>query len=65
MRYILDTNILIAYLNNDIDIVERVLSIEETNISWISLGELYYGATKSLKKAKNINNVNIILKNSN
>ena len=29
MRYLLDTNILIAYLNNDIDIIERVLSIEE------------------------------------
>ena len=64
MRYILDTNIVIAYLNNNRDIIEQVLAIEETNISCITLGELYFGANSSQKKEKNLHDINVFLSNS-
>ena len=64
MRYILDTNIVIAYLNNNRDIIEQVLAIDETNISCITLGELYYGANCSQKKEKNLHDMSIFLSNS-
>jgi tRNA(fMet)-specific endonuclease VapC len=54
MGYILDTNILIAFLNNDLNVVTKLKEIDHFYTSCISVGELYYGANISQKTEKNI-----------
>ncbi len=60
MKYLLDTNIIIYWLNGNVNIEKKIIEtgIENTSISFISLCELYYGAHKSMKKEVNINTIN-------
>jgi len=48
MKYLLDTNILILFNNEDFDTVNKIKTIQSFYVSSISVGELYYGAYKSL-----------------
>src|SRR5688572_22165193 len=52
-KYLLDTNIAIAFLIGDRQITERVAAADEAYTSIISLGELYYGAAKSGRVTQN------------
>ena len=61
MRYLLDTNIVIAYLNNEMLIIEKVESLDDIYISSVILGELYFGANLSSYKDKNFNRINEFL----
>ena len=58
MRYLLDTNIVIAYSKRERDIVDKIKSINEINISCITLGEVYLGVALSTQKEKNMNEIN-------
>jgi len=62
MSYLVDTNILIAFINKEPDIVERFRTIGKVHISIVSIGELFFGAIKSQFKEKNLFPVNIIIK---
>ena len=65
MKYLLDTNIVIAYLNNEIQIIEKVESLDDIYISSVILGELYFGANLSSYKDRNFNRINEFLLESN
>ena len=51
--YLLDTNIVIAVLNQEPPVLER-LNRETVYLASIVLGELYYGAYKSARVADNL-----------
>jgi tRNA(fMet)-specific endonuclease VapC len=51
---ILDTNVIIKLLNGDLKTIEIVDSIENINISVITVGELFYGAKKSSRVNENM-----------
>lgn len=53
-RFLLDTNIVIAFFNKEINIVEKVALSGGIFISSTILGELYFGAQKSRKKHENL-----------
>ena len=59
MKYLLDTNTSIYYLNGKESVVERVAaeSSEALAISTFSLSELYYGAYRSSQKQHNLRKV--------
>ena len=59
MKYLLDTNTSIYYLNGKESVVERVAteSAEALAISTFSLSELYYGAYRSSQKQHNLRKV--------
>lgn len=56
MKYLLDTNIVIAVLNNNTDLIAKIRQYpaQDCVISSIVVFELYYGAYKSGKQAKNL-----------
>ncbi len=56
-RYLLDTNILIALLNQDETIREQISLTEEVFIPSTALGELYYGALKSGRPQHNLQRI--------
>ena len=53
-KYLIDTNIIIYYINNDRKIVNRLINKSNIYISTISVGELYFGVNVSSKKNENI-----------
>ena len=53
-RYLLDTNIIIALINQDPAVIQRISENPETAISSITVGELCYGAGKSKKTTENL-----------
>jgi tRNA(fMet)-specific endonuclease VapC len=57
-RYLLDTNIVIALFANEAVVHQKLSAATEVFIPSIVLGELYYGAYKSLRVASNITRVN-------
>ena len=57
-RIILDTNIIISLFNGDIEIYEYIKQADEIFIPSIAIGELYYGAHKSLNSLQNIKKIN-------
>ena len=57
-RIILDTNIIISLFNGDIEIYEYIKQVDEIFIPSIAIGELYYGAHKSLNSLQNIKKIN-------
>ena len=61
MKYLADTNILIAFINNEQKIIEKFNLIDEVYVSCISIGELFLGANLSMKKDKNIFLINSLL----
>ena len=53
-KFLLDTNIIIALFAKDPAVHEHIANAEEVFVSSISMGELYFGAHKSLKVQENI-----------
>lgn len=62
-RYILDTNIIVAWLNGDDQIAIQVDKAESVSISPIVAGELFYGAYNSTQVKKNFNKIQALLDN--
>ncbi len=52
--YLLDTNIVIAFLGGEVAIKERVGQADEILLSSIVAGELYFGARKSAQAQDNL-----------
>lgn len=55
MEMLFDTNIIIAFLKNEVPIVDFFRKQECINVSSISVGEMYYGALNSKNPKKNYN----------
>ena len=53
MRYLLDTNTIIYFLNKDHDVTKKIHLNHDICISVITVGELYFGANKSSRKKEN------------
>ncbi len=53
-RYLLDTNIIIALFAKDPQIHDRIANAEEVFVPCIAVGELYFGACKSIKTKENL-----------
>lgn len=53
-RFLLDTNIVIALFAKDTSVQKGLMEAEQVFVPSIVLGELYYGAHKSLRKEENI-----------
>jgi len=53
-RYLLDTNIIIALFAKDPQIHDRIVNTEEVFVPCIAVGELYFGAYKSIKTKENL-----------
>ena len=53
-RFLLDTNIIIAFFTGETAIQRRLEQAEEVFVSCIVLGELYYGACKSGRVEENL-----------
>ncbi len=53
-KFLLDTNIVIALFAKDTSVQKGLIKAEQVFVPSIVLGELYYGAHKSLRKEKNI-----------
>ncbi len=56
-RFLLDTNIVIALFAEDTSVQEGLAEVEQVYLPIIVLGELYYGAGKSLRAEENITRV--------
>jgi len=64
-KYLLDTNIIIAWLQGESAIANEIEKAEEVHIPVIVVGELYYGATFSTHVQKNINEIKKVTSNYN
>ena len=53
-KYLLDTNIIIAWLQGESAIANEIEKAEEVHILVIVVGELYYGATFSTHVQKTL-----------
>lgn len=53
-RYLLDTNIIIAFLSGNGDVLNRLATAGEVFLPSTAVGELYYGARKSGKTKENL-----------
>lgn len=53
-KYLLDTNIIIALFAKDPQIHDRIANTEEVFVPCIAIGELYFGACKSIKTKENL-----------
>ncbi len=56
-KFLLDTNIVIAFFLNDDCVIEKVSQASEIFLSNVTVGELYFGAYKSNKVEKNIRQI--------
>ncbi|SRR6266496_566378 len=63
-KYLLDTNIVIAILAGETDVLERLIESDEVFVPIIVIGELYYGARKSTHVEKNISRIDELAANS-
>src|SRR5262249_10753219 len=59
-NFLLDTNIIVAILNQEADALER-LAGQGTHIPLVALGELYYGALKSARPSENVRRIDEFL----
>lgn len=57
-RFLLDTNIVIAIFSKEAKVRAHLVSTTEVFVPAIVLGELYYGAYKSLRITENIEKIN-------
>ena len=64
-KYLLDTNIIIAWLQGETAIANKIEKAEEVHIPVIVVGELYYGATFSNHLQKNIKEIKKVTSNYN
>ena len=54
-RYLLDTNIIIAFFSNELTVIKQFeQELFNLLIPAISIGELYFGAYNSIKKEENL-----------
>jgi tRNA(fMet)-specific endonuclease VapC len=53
-KYLLDTNIIISLFAKDSQIHDRIAKAEEVFVPCIAIGELYFGAYKSLNLEENL-----------
>ena len=53
-RYLLDTNIIISLFAKDSQIHNRLSMAEEVFVPCVAVGELYFGAYKSVKPEENL-----------
>ncbi|MGR3311520.1 MAG: type II toxin-antitoxin system VapC family toxin [Candidatus Brocadiales bacterium] len=56
-RFLLDTNIIIALFAEDPMVHTHIVNAEEVLVPCIVIGELYYGAYKSLKVQENLTRI--------
>ncbi len=59
-RYLLDTNIISAWLKKEVPIAVHINNAEQIFIPIIALGEMYYGAQFSIKKIETIRNISMV-----
>ncbi len=64
-RFILDTNIIVAWLNGDEDIAVKIDKADSVSIPSIVAGELFYGAFNSTHVQKNLVKIQSLLTNYN
>ena len=62
-KILLDTSIVIAWLNGEQIIADKIDKADKVYIPIIVLGELYYGAHYSLNVRANVANIDKIVKN--
>lgn len=63
-EYLLDTVIIVRfYQKHDPAIIQRLASINRLFLSSITLGELYHGAYRSLRRQQNIARVDVLRQN--
>lgn len=60
-NFLLDTNIVVAWLNGDSSIANKVDKAAAVYIPIIVVGELYYGAMYSTQVQKNISKIKILV----
>lgn len=53
-KYLLDTNVIISLFAKDSQIHDRMAKAKEVFVPCIAIGELYFGAYKSLKLEENL-----------
>ncbi len=63
-RCLLDTNIIIAIFAKNLQVHSRIATAEEVFIPCIAIGELYFGAYKSVKIEDNITRINDFVLNN-
>ncbi|GCL35384.1 PilT protein domain protein [Sphaerospermopsis reniformis] len=56
-RYLLDTNIIIAFFADEIAVKNNLSQATEVFIPSIAVGELFYGARKSGRSKENIERI--------
>jgi tRNA(fMet)-specific endonuclease VapC len=54
MNYLFDTNIIIAFLNNNQKVVELIKNLSVVKVSAITVGEMFFGAKNSINYSKNL-----------
>lgn len=64
-QYLFDTNIIIAFLNGEKSVIEKIYQLEVLNVSVITIGEMLYGANKSSNLKSNIEVYNDFFNNCN
>ena len=57
-RFLLDTNVVIAFLAGELAIRQLLAEAEDVFVPIIALGELYFGARKSGQVEKNLTRIN-------
>lgn len=53
-NYLLDTNVIIAILNGEVNLSKKLRKAQKIYVSSIALGELYFGMYNSARKKDNI-----------
>lgn len=56
-RYLLDANIIIALFAQEAAVHERLTTAEEVFVPCVAVGELYFGAYKSLRAPENLSRI--------
>ena len=60
-RYLLDSNIVIAALSSDADVLKQIDDADQCFISAIVLGEMLYGALNSANTSSNLDRLNAFM----
>jgi tRNA(fMet)-specific endonuclease VapC len=63
-RYLLDTNIIIALFADEVAVRNSLENADEVFISSIAIGELCYGAVKSVRSQENLERIHQLVANS-
>ncbi len=56
-HYLLDTNIIVPFLNGDQEIIKNFKKLAVVQIPFVVLGELYFGAYKSSNTEQNVSTI--------